>query len=79
VYKTKQNYSIDIYYNNERLFWKAENKDNVNEWVEYLDKLLTRFEDSRWNVEDLGDTPFEAIEGSDIFNFRKTYLVSKVF
>lgn len=76
---TAQAFTVTLFYDQEYLFWRPTEGEPTNNFLPYLDNLINGFEDGLWVVEDMGETAFEATEGSNIFNYRKMYRVEKNF
>ena len=71
-----QSFSVTLQYNTPQLF-----KDTPdNEFAALLSDLLENLENDDWAVNEIiAEQPFEATEGTNIFNYRKQYSVEKLF
>jgi hypothetical protein len=68
--------NITIQYNTKYLFYKSKE----NHYTKYLEDLLNNLKSNGWSLtETLAEQPFEATEGSNIFNYRNQYIASKIF
>lgn len=75
-------FSITLQYDTKYLFWcnASTPYETGNKFIKYLDDLLEKLEDAGWCVnETLSEQAFESMDGAEDFNYRKQFIVSKIY